>query len=308
MESFNLRKSLEDLIRNSVSLKFTLPNLGAGITVSQVNQGKFDDYCYEGASDSSVSKIIYNGIVEFANNEFKIDYEDIEKEQLKTIQRKIKYNRNDKQSEKLKYGFYGEVLLDLFLRVFFNTEVFVARGYFYSPIENSEAKGFDAFHLIEHNNALELWFGEAKFYQSFYSGIKSVLNKLNTSLSDDYLNKNIFTIINERENMTSTSPKAKAILDKIDDNPEIVIADELIANDVELVYPIMVAYQKKSSHSYEESIRDCVNKISDILSQQTSNFSMSIKVSIFVILLPVNNSNKVKEDVIEWIEQKKPLI
>ena len=303
-----MRKSLEDLIRDSVYLKFTLPNLGKGITKSQVNQGNIDDHCFEGISDQKISEIIYNGIVEFAVNEFKIDYEQIDKEQLKIIQRKIKYNRNAQQSEKLKYGFYGETLLDLFLRIFFRTDVFVARGYFYSPIENSEAKGFDAFHLIENNGVLELWFGEAKFYRSFYSGIKSVLEKLAISLSDDYLNKNILAIINERGNMSSTSSKAKTILDKIDDNPEIVIIDELIANDVELVYPIMVAYQKNSQHSYDESIKDCIQRISGILSQQTNSFSMSINVSIFVILLPVDDSNKVKEDVIEWIEQKRPLI
>ena len=85
----------------------------------------------------------------------------------KAIKLKLRYDKEDESSTKLQYGFYGEVLLDLFLRNYFHTDVLIARGYFYSPLEKAEAKGFDAFHLVDNNGILELWFGEAKSFIIF---------------------------------------------------------------------------------------------------------------------------------------------
>ena len=85
--------------------------------------------------------------------------------------------------------------------MFLNTSVLAARGYFYSPIENSEAKGFDAFHLMEREGNIDLWFGEAKFYVQYKSAITPVMEKLSTSLSDRYVNRNLLAIIDERTQM-----------------------------------------------------------------------------------------------------------
>ena len=81
------------------------------------------------------------------------------------------------------------MLLDLILRTYFSTNVLLARGYLYSPIENSEVKGFDAFHLIEDGNKTSLWLGEAKFYKDYHKPIRDVIEKIEKSLSDEYVNE-----------------------------------------------------------------------------------------------------------------------
>ena len=81
----------------------------------------------------------------------------MDREQTKVIKTKLKYNEKDSSQTKLQYGFYGEVLLDLFLRNYFHTDVLIARGYFYSPLENSEPKGFDAFHIIDISSKFYIW-------------------------------------------------------------------------------------------------------------------------------------------------------
>lgn len=309
-----MRKELEDLVKNSLLIKYTLPtnfinNTGVeeAIKISDLTTSGKNEYCLEG-SDNNISRIIYNGIIEFAVNEFEIDYHNLEVEQRKVIKSKIRYNENSSQAEKLKYGFYGEVLLDLLLRTYFDTKVLLARGYFYSPLENSEAKGFDAFHLMENNNNLQLWFGEAKFYQSFNNAIQTVIKKLNSSFSNNYLEKHMVAIINEKSNISNSNGILDTIISAWEQDPDIILVNELTKYKVELVYPIFVAYQKSPPHSYEESVIDCIDKINKSLITFPYSPTVSINVSIFVMLLPVENSNQIKEEVIEWIETREPLI
>lgn len=309
-----MRKKLEELVKNSIVIKYKLPTNfvnGTGVTeklgMSNLSSADKGEFCLE-SRDSDISKVIYNGIIEFAINEFDINYQNLDIEQRKVIKSKIRYNEYSSHEEKLKYGFYGEVLLDLLLRTYFYTNVLLARGYFYSPLENSEAKGFDAFHLMENNKNLQLWFGEAKFYQSFNNAIKSVIKKLNSSISNSYLEKHMIAIINEKSNISNSSSILDTIINDWEQNPDIILVDELTKHGVELVYPIFVAYQKSPSQSYKESIIDCVSKINNSLTQFPYSSTMSINVSIFVMVLPVENSNQIKKEVIEWIETREPLI
>lgn len=309
-----MRKQLEDLVKQSMIIKYTLPTNflnDAGLTekleMSNLSSNGKSDYCLEG-QDSNISKIIYNGIIEFAVNEFNIDYHNLDNGQTKVILTKLRYNKSDRTQIKLQYGFYGEVLLDLLLRVYFGTKVLLARGYFYSPLEKSEPKGFDSFHFFDNNGNLELWLGEAKFHQSFTSGIESVIKKMNSSITDTYMNDHMFTIINYRNDFSSSHPILDSILDKWEEKPEIIFSDELASNNVELIYPIFVAFQKQLTYSYEKTIATCIKKINETLVKFPFSSNIKINVSIFIILLPVKNSNKLKEDVIKWIETKEPLI
>ena len=184
--------------------------------------------------------MIYNGIVEFAVNEFEIDYDNLEREQRKAILSRIRYNPEADDSAKLKYGFYGEVLLDLILRVFLRTSVVAARGYFYSPIENSEPKGFDAFHLMNRNGNIDLWFGEAKFYLRYKDAITPVIEKLAISLSDGYLNRNLIAIINQQDHLSVSNACLDALLNAWHENPNVNLAQEIQIRGIRLIYPIFI--------------------------------------------------------------------
>ena len=205
-----MRDALKNAIHNAILFECKLPHQESGIDKSCLSSQ--NDICFSNSNPQEISKIIYNGIVEFAINEYEIDYNALEREQRKAILSRIRYNPEASEDTKLKYGFYGEVLLDLILRVFLNTSVLAARGYFYSPIENSEAKGFDAFHLMEREGNIDLWFGEAKFYVQYKSAITPVMEKLSTSLSDGYLNRNLLAIIDERPHITTHNEQLENLL------------------------------------------------------------------------------------------------
>lgn len=240
-----MRDSLETLIHEAILLECKLPN--AEKQLDKTCLSTEEDVCFQATDSRLISKVIYNGIVEFAFNEYEINYSELRKEQKKAVSRRIRYSSDASEETKLKYGFYGEVLFDLILRSFFGTQVLIARGYFYSPIENGEAKGFDAFHLMERDKNIELWFGEAKFYIKYKTAITSVLEKLTDSLSTRYLSRNLWAIINEKNHLAvKNCSQVERLFDRWDDNPDIDLVSDLREEGIVLVYPIFIAYEEKT--------------------------------------------------------------
>lgn len=301
-----MRDKLKCAVQHAILLECKLPHKESGLDKSSLSSQ--NDFCFKNSNPEEISKIIYNGIVEFAVNEYEIDYASLELEQRKAIIKRIRYNVNDSSETKLRYGFYGEVLLDLILRVFFQTNIIVARGYFYSPIEKSEVKGFDAFHLLERNGNIELWFGEAKFYLDYKNAITSVLEKLSTSLSDDYLNNNLLAIINESDHISTRNDQLVNLLNSWEANPDINLPKEIKSRGIPLIYPIFIAYQQSTNDSYHQSIKKCIDHIASQYSRLNITIPASFDYRLFFIFLPLSKVKQIKEDVIKWIELRKPLI
>lgn len=300
-----MREELIELVKSSITYQYTLPNSDIGIDSSIISTKK--DVCFSNKVPEDISKIIYNSIIEYAKNEYKIDFSKLNIEQLKALKISLRYNEDADDATKQKYGFYGEVLLFVILKVFMRADVLISKGYFYSPLERSEAKGYDVFHLIERKNRLELWFGESKFYKNFKPAIKKIICNLDTAISDTYLNRNLLAIIDEKDNVTTTSNKISELIMKWEENPDINLAEEVKDQNIKLVYPMFVAYDKKTK-SYEEAIKECIDVIKEIYESENVDLSPSFQYSLFFILLPLNNVKKIKGDVIEWITERKPLI
>lgn len=301
-----MREALKNAVRSAILFECRLPHQESGLDKSCLSSQS--DICYNNTDPQEIAKVIYNGIVEFAINEYAINYNDLEREQRKAILGRIRYDPCAADSTKLKYGFYGEVLLDLILRVFLQTSVVAARGYFYSPIENSEAKGFDAFHLIERDGNIDLWFGEAKFYLHYKSAITPVIEKLGTSLSDGYLNRNLIAIINERDNLSVQNDQLNSLLDSWQENPDINLAQEMQNRGIRLIYPIFIAYEKASRDTYHQSIKKCIDHIAVEYARIGINIPATFDYRLFFIFLPLSEVKQIKENVIQWIDSQEPLM
>ena len=301
-----MRESLKTVIENAIILECHLPCGVSGLGRSCLSTQ--DDKCYRNDDSVTLSRIIYNGIVEYAVNQYKINYDELEAEQMRTIARRIRYNAAVSQTEKLRYGFYGEILLDLILRCYIKTNVLLARGYFYSPLENSEPKGFDAFHILEHNGKLNLWFGEAKFYIDYKQAIKSVVDKIHISLSDSYVGRNIVALIENRDKFTTSNSKLNDLLSAWEDNPNINIVGEMNARNMSLTYPVFIAYEQTDMTNYHNNIKGCIDYIKELVDKAAIEIPATFDYRISFVFLPVNEVTKVKERVIEWIEAKEPLM
>lgn len=299
-----MREIIKKLVKEAVVFKYELPNVEKSIDACKYSTIK--DKCYSNDEYEKISELVYNAIIDYANNSYEIDYEDLNKEQIKTIITKLRYEEDAEEVSKQKYGFYGEVLLYCILSYFFGTEVIIAKGHFYNILDGSEPKGYDCFHLIEKNNEVELWFGEAKCYQSYKSAIRDVLSKIENAISDDYLNKNVIALIREKNNFDIGENKIKEICNNWEKNPSPNILEEIKRYNMKLVYPILIVSDNKEG-CYDNHIRECVNYIQDEYKKRNINFKNSFKCDIFFMFLPIDSVKEMKGQVIKWISEKKPL-
>ncbi|WP_439556687.1 HamA C-terminal domain-containing protein [Dyadobacter sp.] len=250
----------------------------------------------------SFAEIIFNSIVEYAFNEFEITGKDYSALHAVALKSKLKYNEDSDETAKIKYGFYGEVILFSILMVLYKAKPVIARGYFYNPLENAETKGYDSYQLVENNGQTELWFGEVKFHKNHKQAIKSVLSNIEKALSDDYFERNVIAIHNHKNNLNISNTVVEKIINEWETNPIISIIEQAKKHNIRLIYPILLLYEEDST-GYDANIKKVPDHIQTDYSLKT--LTLSIDYSIFFILLPIKDVIAVKKQVISWIESKK---
>jgi hypothetical protein len=298
-----MRQSLLDLVKKSIIYKYDLPYSQGSI--ERTIFSTIDDKCYEAPNDRAIVEIIYNSVIDYAFSEFELSDRDLEDLHTIAFQDRIRFDPDASDSTKLKYGFFGEVVLHAILKVFYGTNTIISKGYFYNPLENSESKGYDAYHLIDDGQGLKLWFGETKFHKSYSQAVNDVLSKINNSLSDTYLSKNLLALRKNREKIEPLTSKIHDILEQWDQNPRIKVMEELVAHGIELIYPVVILFELNKT-GYDASIKAIPEYIK--ANHKLTPFNLSIKHSIFFILLPLENVKNVKTEVLQWIDLKKPLM
>lgn len=299
-----MRQSLIELINKTIVHRYSLH-----CPIRNINKTNFTttkDDCYESIDDNSLIEIIYNSIIEYSFDEFDLVNKQYDNLMPVALVSKLKYNEYASQKSKISYGFFGEVLLYSLLMTKYKTNTLISRGYFYNPLEKSETKGYDSYHLIENNDELELWFGEVKFRASFNDGVKSAINGLQKAISDEYLKTNILAMINHKDNNKLKDSKIKEVIDKWMAEPLIVsIIDEVIKFNMKLIYPILIVYDDKEV-DYDKKINDAIEHINTAFSPMS--YKMSVNFEIFFMFLPLHETTNLKKEVIRWIELKKPLM
>jgi hypothetical protein len=301
-----MKPSLIDLIKKTVLLEFNLPQDELLISKSCVTHVDLFDDCYKAEDIESLSRIIYESILYYSYDEFQLKDGDHQKMFLKAFNAKFKYNYSAKDLAKLKLGIYGEALLYAILKVYYGNETLVSRGYFYDIQKKSEVTGYDCFHLIQTEDEIQLWFGETKFYQDGKAAINRVFDNIQKAISDDYLiNTNFTTILQSKGNIIDKDSTIYKILDKWDKSIIENLEQELIDNNIKLIYPILIAFDFVDG-DYQESIKAAIKHINDNYNDLEFK-NISIDFSIFFILIPIESAKTCKETIIKWIDSKEPL-
>lgn len=296
-----MRQSLIDLINKTIIYKYDLPNSGLGIVKTIYSTDA--DKCYSSNDRDDLTEIIYNSIIEYSFNEFDIKDKDFGNLHAIALMNKLKYNPKADKSVRIKYGFFGEVVLFSLLLVHFKANPLIARGYFYNPLESSETKGYDSYQLVDNGGQIELWFGEVKFHVDHKKGIKSVFDNISKAISDSYFESNIIAIQNQRNNLNIKGTVIETIIDSWEENPSIKIVDEVKKHNIKLVYPILLMYEDDET-GYDDNIKKAIDHIN--LKHVGKSFNLSFDYSIFFILMPVIKVKDTKLNVLQWIESKRP--
>jgi hypothetical protein len=98
------------------------------------------------------------------------------------------------KTEKFKRrGEFGELFLHAAMRQIHDSLPAISKIYYKTAI-NETVKGFDAVHVVGPPDDMELWLGEAKFYESIGEAINDVIAELETHLGTDYLRSEFLLI------------------------------------------------------------------------------------------------------------------
>lgn len=299
-----MRDKLKELIEKTIIFKYNLPCKEHKI--EKVHFSTQEDNCYDCINTNNLVEIIYNSIIEYSYETFpKNDYNKLQNMHSAALSNKIKYIKDEIDNDSnAKAGFFGEVLLCTILKALYGKDSFISRGRFFDPLENSETKGYDSYHIFNNGRQIELWFGEVKFHESHNSAINSVMENIDKALSMEYLEQTFYSIDNKIEAAKPNAESVKQILENWKYNG-INLIEQIKKYNLKLVYPILLVYGANTS-MYESNITKVVNYIKSNYSDYKC--SLDIPYSIFFILLHVREVKEIKKEVLKWIEEKKQVL
>ena len=127
--------------------------------------------------------------------EFALQYSDLEELNSTTARKLLKKAATTVYTTE-KYqrrGEFGELLMHAILREVFDSQPAISKLYFKTST-NETVKGFDAVHVVENGDELELWLGEVKFQKDVSDAIRKVTKELEDHTDGNWLRKEFILI------------------------------------------------------------------------------------------------------------------
>lgn len=182
-------------------------------------------------------------------------------------------------------GEFGELFLHILIRQAFNTIPAISKIY-YKDSANDTIKGFDAVHVLYTGSELELWLGEAKFYENFHQAVADVIKELHAHTDSDYLRQEFALISNKIEDEW---PQSEALKKLIHRNRSL---DEIFAR---LCIPVLLTYNSPVVN-FHQAVND--SYFSDLKEEFDKNYEifreagLPSSVRIHLFLLPLNKKTE----------------
>lgn len=194
-----------------------------------------------------------------------------------------------------KRGEFGEIFLHIFLRQLYGTIPAISK-IFWKDSVNTTVKGFDAVHVVENADSLELWLGEVKFYKDGPSAISDAADEIREHIKTDYL-KNEFMLIANKLNQTM--PHYDRLVKLLDKNTSL---DEVF--DAACI-PVLITYESdavqghtKSDDKYRGEVLSEVEKLKKAFDEKTKPGDLPVKLHLFV--MPIHT----KDILIKVLDEK----
>lgn len=195
------------------------------------------------------------------------------------------------QSENLKRGEFGELLLHGIIKEVFDTIPAISKIYFKDG-PNETVKGFDAVHIVENGVNLELWLGEVKFYSDFKRAVYDVVPELEAHFKKDYLENEFAAIVNKLDRDFPYYDRLSRLLSSntsLDDVFSCICAPVLLTYNSDIV----ARHRIFDSGYIDEMLRDIERNHQHFLSK------LNCPVKVHLFLLPLENKEKLSQTFIE---------
>ena len=185
-------------------------------------------------------------------------------------------------------GEVGEILLHAVIRQEFDSETIISKVFF-KDAPNDTVKGFDAVHVVEAPDGLELWLGEVKLYRDLVSAVRDVVVELNTHTRTPYLRTEFAAIMRKLDPQHRHYGVLAALLDI---NTSIDQVFERICIPVLLTYDCpVVAKRSRSDQAYEAALTAEFERHF----QRFAGAELPREIKIVLILVPMNTKAKLLE-------------
>ncbi len=194
-------------------------------------------------------------------------------------------------------GEIGELLLHIIGVTEYRAQAFVSR-LFYKMRTNDQVTGFDSA-LVTYDEAtdeVELWLGEAKFYQDTRGAIAAALGSLKTHLDAGFLEETKILIGPKIEPGAPGYDKLQWLFD--DGN----ILDEIIER---IVVPVLVASESEAANSFNghrQSYKDVVISEYQYVRGRFADSPIAAKVRIVVMYVPLGSKTALEDEFVKKME------
>ncbi len=184
-----------------------------------------------------------------------------------------------------KRGEFGELFLHIAVRQAFESIPAISK-IFYKSANNDTVKGFDAVHVVDAKDGMELWLGEAKFYKDIKDAINDVVKELNDHFKTDYLRSEFTLISNKVEDSWPYAAELKKLL-----------ADEVSLDEVfkRICVPVLLTYDSKTITNHVACNRDYCNAFEQEINANYQIFtdkSLPDELRIHLFLLPLESKDR----------------
>lgn len=178
-----------------------------------------------------------------------------------------------------KRGEFGELLLHALLREVFDSEPAISKIY-YKSATNETVKGFDAVHIVESEDGLELWLGEVKFYKDAGAAVRDIAKEITDHTGVDYLRSEFLLINNKIDPQWKHAEKIKELIS------ERTTLDTVFER---ACIPAMITYESKCVADHEKLTGEFKNALNKELNDIYDNFLdkdlPDIRIHLFLVPL-----------------------
>jgi hypothetical protein len=187
------------------------------------------------------------------------------------------------KTEKFKNrGEFGELLLHVAIRQAFNSVPAISKIY-YKTAANETVKGFDAVHVVGEPDDMELWLGEAKFYDDVRRAVKDVVAELKVHATHDYLRGEFMLI---KGKIDPALPHSQALIDLLDHRKSL---DEVFKR---IVIPVLLSYDSDCVAGYTECSESYQKAFAAEIAKHYASFAGSglpKELRVHLFLLPLKS-------------------
>lgn len=192
-----------------------------------------------------------------------------------------------------KRGEFGEVFLHAAIRHVFKSTPAISK-IFYKTAHNDTVKGFDAVHVVGPPEDLELWLGEAKFYDDIARAIRDVIEDINNHTKTDYL-RNEFALLKGK--IDKAHPHAGAMDDLMKKNKSL---DEVFKR---VCIPVLLTYDSECVGTYSDCSNEYKKAFEEEIEKHFATFakgSLPKSLRVHLFLLPL----KSKRELVAALDKK----